>query len=220
MYRNTIKLILLLVTAITMVQCRKKALDDYYGRPDTLEPGIYQVLEAKGNFKHFLAAADKAGYKSTLSGAGYWTVFAPHDSAFQVYFAANNISGIGALSEEACRKLVTYALVYNAFKQERISDYQSNTGWIENVAFKRRTANYTGVYDAKDTSGADIKAIASNRNNNGAQYYVIADNNNKYIPIFETNYMTGKALTAADYTYFYPGSSYSGFNVADAQVVE
>lgn len=220
MYRNTIKLILLLVTAITMVQCRKKALDDYYGRPDTLEPGIYQVLEGRGNFKHFLAAADKAGYKSTLSGAGYWTVFAPHDSAFQVYFAANNISGIGALDVEACRKIVTYALVYNAFKQERISDYQSNTGWIENVAFKRRTANYTGVYDTRDTSGNDIKAIASNRNNNGAQYYVPADNNNKHIPIFETNYMIGKSLTAADYNYFYPASTYSGFNVAEAQVVE
>ncbi|MBK6935974.1 MAG: fasciclin domain-containing protein [Chitinophagaceae bacterium] len=220
MYRNTIKLILLLVTAITLVQCRKKALDDYYGRPDNLEPGIYQVLEGKGNFKLFLAAVEKAGYKTTLSGAGYWTVFAPHDSAFQAYFAANNISGIGALDAAACRKIVTYALVYNAFKQERISDYQSNTGWIENVAFKRRTANYTGVYDTKDTSGADIKAIASNRNNNGAQYYVNADNNNKYIPIFETNYMTGKSLTAADYTYFYPGSAYSGFNVAEAQVVE
>lgn len=220
MYRNTIKLILFLVTAITMVQCRKKALDDYYGRPDTLEPGIYQVLEGRGNFKHFLAAVDKAGYKSTLSGAGYWTVFAPHDSAFQVYFSANNISGIGALDVEACRKIVTYALVYNAFKQERISDYQSNTGWIENVAFKRRTANYTGVYDTRDTSGNDIKAIASNRNNNGAQYYVPADNNNKHIPIFETNYMAGKSLTAADYNYFYPASTYSGFNVAEAQVVE
>ncbi|MBK8951850.1 MAG: fasciclin domain-containing protein [Chitinophagaceae bacterium] len=104
MYRNTIKLILLLVTAITLVQCRKKALDDYYGRPDNLEPGIYQVLEGKGNFKLFLAAVEKAGYKTTLSGAGYWTVFAPHDSAFQAYFAANNISGIGALDAAACRK--------------------------------------------------------------------------------------------------------------------
>lgn len=220
MYRNTIKLILLLVTATTLVQCRKKALDDYYGRPDTLEPAVYQVLEAKGNFKHYLAAVEKAGYKSTLSGAGYWTVFAPHDSAFQAYFTANNISGISALDAEACRKIVAYSLVYNAFKQERISDYQSNAGWVENAAFKRRTASYTGVYDGADLTGAAIKVIASNRNNNGAQYYVDADNNNKYIPIFEKGYMTGKSLTATDYNYFYPTSVYSGFNVAGAEVVE
>ncbi len=220
MYRSKANLFLFLITALTLFQCRKKALDDYYGRPDDLEPGIYQVLQDKGNFKHFLAAADKAGYKSTLSAAGYWTVFAPHDSAFQVYFTANSISGIEALDSADCRKIVTYSLVYNAFKQERISDYQSNTGWIENAAFKRRTANYTGVYDALNTTGSSIKAIASNRNNNGTLFYVDADNNNKYIPIFEKDFMTGKSLTAVDYNYFYPSSVYSGFNVGEAQVVE
>lgn len=212
---------MLLLTALSLVQCRKKALDDYYGRPEDLEPGIYQVLEAKGKFKTFLEVADKAGYKQTLSGAGYWTAFVPHDSAFQVYFAANSLSGVGDLDSAACRKIVTYALVYNAFKQERISDYQANTGWIENSAFRRRTASYTGIYDTKhNVTGADIKAIASNRNNNGTLYYVDADNNNKYIPIFEQGYMTGKGLTATDYNYFYPASAYTDFNVADAKVVE
>ncbi|NCU04283.1 MAG: hypothetical protein GXC73_09885, partial [Chitinophagaceae bacterium] len=108
----------------------------------------------------------------------------------------------------------------NAFKQERISDYQSNLGWIEGAAFKRRTANYTGVYDAKNLNGTDIKAIASNRNNSGSFFYIDADNNNKYIPIFETQYMTGKTLTATDYNFFYPNSVYTGFNVAEAKVVE
>lgn len=221
MYRTKLRFFLLVLTALSLVQCRKKALDDYYGRPEGLEPGIYQVLKAKGNFNTFLEVVDKAGYKQTLSGAGYWTAFVPHDSAFQVYFTANGISGVSALDSAACRKIVTYALVYNAFKQERISDFQANTGWVENAAFKRRTAAYTGIYDTKhNVTGADIKAIASNRNNNGVLNYVMADNNNKYIPIFETGYMTGKGLTASDYNYFYPAAEYTGFNVADAKVTE
>jgi uncharacterized surface protein with fasciclin (FAS1) repeats len=220
MYRSKLSLLLVVISALTLVQCRKKALDDYYGRPENLEPGIYTVLQGKGNFKTYLAAVDKAGYKQTLSGAGYWTAFVPHDSAFQVYFTANGLSGIDALDSAACRKIVTYSLVYNAFKQERISDYQANTGWIEGAAFKRRTANYTGVYDAVNTSGANIKAIASNRNNSGSQYYVDADNNNKHIPVFETSFMSGKGLTATDYNYFYPTSTYTGFNVANAKVVQ
>jgi uncharacterized surface protein with fasciclin (FAS1) repeats len=198
----------------------KKNFDEYYERPDTLEPPIYQQLEAKGNFKNILAAIDKAGYKPILSAAGYWTFFAPHDSAFQVYFTSIGVSGIDQLSSDDCRKIVTYSLVYNAFEKERIDDFQSNAGWVPDQAFKRRTAAYTGVYDGKDTSGNNIKVIASNRNNNGVTFFADADNNNKYIPILASGYMTGKGLTAADYNYFYPNTAYTGFNVADAVVTE
>lgn len=213
-------LLLMFAIAVVFVQCRKKALDEYYGRPDTLEQPIYQVLSAKGNFKTFLSAVDKAGYKSTLSAAGYWTLFAPTDSAFQAYFTANGLAGIDALDSTKCRNIVTYCLVYNAFKEERLADYQSATGWVENSAFRRRTANYTGVYDGNNTAGSPIKIISSNRNNNGTFFYADADNNNKFLPFFMTGYFTSKSLTASDYNYFYPSSTYTGFNVADAQITE
>lgn len=203
-----------------MVNCRKKAYDEYYGRPASLEPPIYQQLAAKGNFKSLLGCIDKAGYKNILGAAGYWTFFAPHDSAFTVYFKENNISGIDQLDSNACRKIVTYCLVYNAFKKERIGDYQANTGWVPNAAFRRRTANYKGVYDGVDTAGRPIKIISSNRNNNGTTFFADADNNNKYIPYFVDNFMASKGLTAADYNYFYPNTPYTGFNVVDAVVTE
>lgn len=217
MYYHFKRIVILLLSAITISSCNKK-FDEYYKRPANLEAPIYQQLQARGNFKSLLAAIDKAGYKKTLSGAGYWTFFAPHDSAFQVYFKENNISGIDQLDSAACQKIVTYCLVYNAFKKERIGDYQSNTGWIPDLAFRRRTANYVGVYNGKDTSGNPIKIINSNRN--GATFYVDADNNNKYIPYFVDNFMAAKALSSSDYNYFYPNTTYTGFNVADAIVTE
>ncbi len=214
------KQIFLLLTVTTILFSCSRKFDEFYARPDTLEDPIYQQLQAKGKFTQLLKVIDKAGYKNTLSNAGYWTLFAPHDSAFTVYLTQNSLTSVDALDSNACRKIVTYCLVYNAFKQERISDFQSNLGWVENSAFKRRTANYTGIYETKNTAGADIKAIASNRNNTGTFFYVDADNNNKHLPIFETGFMTGKSLSGSDYNYFYPNSVYSGFNVADAKVVE
>ena len=212
-----LRLFFLFATICTLlVNCRKKQWDAYYSRPDSLEQPIYQQLEARGNFTSLLACIDKAGYKNTLSAAGYWTFFAPHDSAFQVYFKEKNISGVDQLDSNACRKIVTYCLVYNAFKLERLGDAQTSTGWIANTAFKRRTASYTGVYDGKDNAGNAMKIIASNRNG----YYVDGDNNNKYIPYFVNNFMTAKTLTAADYNYFYPNTPYTGFNVVDAVVTE
>ena len=200
--------------------CRKKAFDDYYGRPSSLEPPIYQTLQAKGRFTNLLAAIDKSGYKSILSAAGYWTMFAPNDAAFQAYFTQTGISGIAAMDSNACRQIVTYCLVYNAFNKDRIDDFQGNLGWQTNIAFKRKTAAYTGVYDGTNTAGAAIKAIASNRNNNGVLYYAEADNNNKYVPIYTDTFFKASSLTNYDYNYFYPGATFSGFNVADAQVLE
>jgi len=215
-----LRILCILTLAFLLVQCKKKAFDEYYDRPDTLEPPIYQLLQQKGNFKSLLAAIDKAGYKNTLSAAGFWTFFAPNDSAFQVYFGSRGVAGIEQLDAATCRQLVTYSLVYNAFKKDRIGDFQSNNGWVPNNAFKRRTAYYTGIYTGVDTGGKQIKTLAANRNNNGTLFYTEADQNNKYIPYFVDNFMTSKNLSAYDYNYFFPNTPYTGFNVVDAVVTE
>jgi uncharacterized surface protein with fasciclin (FAS1) repeats len=210
----------ILVAFLLLFLSCKKEYNEFYARPDNLEQPIFQQLSSNGKFKSLTTLIEKAGYKETLSNAGYWTLFAPHDSAFAVYFKEKGLSGADAVDADLARQIVTYCLVYNAFKQERISDYQSNLGWVEDGSFRRRTAAYTGVYSTTDLQGKTIKAIPSNRNNTGSLFYVDGDNNNKHIPIFETGFMTGKTLTASDYNYFYPNSTYSGFNVADAKVTD
>lgn len=205
------------IAALLILSSCKKDFNGYYDRPENLEPPIYQVLESKGNFKSILAAIDKAGYKPILGAAGYWTFFAPHDSAFLVYLASKNLTSVDQLDSTACRQIVTYCLVYNAFRRERIDDYQSAAGWVPASAFKRRTAYYTFVYNGTDTGGNPIKVIAANRNGTA---YADADNNNKYIPYFEQQYMSARNLSSADYNYFYPNTTYTGFNVVDAIVTE
>lgn len=212
----------LIASCVLLVNCRKKTWEEFYERPGSLEPPIYQQLEANGNFKQLLTCIDKAGYKNTLSAAGYWTLFAPNDdafnndAAFKDFLKSRDISNIDAIDSTTAQMIVQYLLVYNAFEKDRLDDYQSTTGWIENSSFKRRTAYYTGFYSDTTFTGQAVKAIASNRN--GVNSYISADNNNKYIPFFTTNYFTAKGLSSADYNYFYPGTSFTGFNVANATV--
>jgi uncharacterized surface protein with fasciclin (FAS1) repeats len=213
--KNIIKTIVcFLVLVILSSSCRKKAFDDFYGAPANLAQPIYQVLQAKGNFKSLLACIDKAGYKDILSTAGYWTMFAADDSAFKVFLTGRGITDIAQLDSGTAKQIVTYALVYNAFMKARLGDYQSSKGWVANSAYKRRTAYYTGYYN-DSTQTPPVVALSANRN--GA--YVFGDNNNKYIPYFVDNFLTGQGLTSSDYTYFYPTTAYTGFNVADASVV-
>jgi uncharacterized surface protein with fasciclin (FAS1) repeats len=218
----TQRFLILFVLIALFSNCRKKAFDEYYGRPETLAAPIYQQLEAKGNFKNFLACIDKANYKATLSAAGYWTLFAPNDKAFEAFFTQRGISDVSQLDSGTCKQIVTYALVYNAFTKSSLGDYQASTGWVANQGFKRRTANYLGFYDDTVTNtatgltvGQKIKALPENRNGS----FVLGDNNNKYIPYFTDKYVTGGRFSAADYNYFYPNTTYTGFNVVDATVL-
>jgi len=219
---NLIKRIsLFAVVTVFLFSCKKK-FDEYYERPANLEPPIYQQLQTKGNFKHLLAIIDKSTYKQTLSNAGYWTLFAPNDEGFTKFFQERGITGVENIDSVTSRAIVQYLLTYNAFTKETLDDYQSSTGWMPNLAFRRRTAYYTGFYNDTALNGQvlpnDAKFIQSNRNGTITPY-VSADNNNKYITYFTDQYFSGRGLTATDYNYFFPNSQYTGFNVGEAKVV-
>lgn len=217
MNKFAVRIFILVLLVAFFTQCHKTAFDKYYDRPDSLAQPIYQQLEAKGTFKHLLAVIDKGGYGGILRAAGYWTLFAPNDSAFQQYYTANNLS-IDKIDSARASAMVQYLLVFNSFNKDNIDDYQASTGWVVDQAFRRRTAYFAGFYNDTMQNGQVVKAIQSNRNGSGSPY-VVADNNNKYITYFTDVYFNSRGLGAADYNYFYPSSQYTGFNVMDAKVL-
>jgi uncharacterized surface protein with fasciclin (FAS1) repeats len=203
---------------LLFISCEKKEFEKFYERPAGLAQPIYQELQAKGHFTSFLACIDKAGYKDILGKAGYWTIFAPNDEAFKRYFAQHGIGGVAAMDVLTAQKIVKYSLIYNAFKSDKLGDYQSGLGWVPGMAFKRRTAYYEGV-QKEIINGEERLVISSNRNNRlGNDYYHAGDNNNKYIPYFLDKFLTPKGLSRADYNYFYPDVNFTGFNVGGAEV--
>jgi len=202
----------------------QKEIDEYYARPASLEPTIFLQLEAKGQFSSYLALIVKAGYKDILSSAGYFTVFAPTDDAFQPFLQEESLSSLDEIDSLTARKIVAYSLVYNLFTQEQIDDYQSTReqGWIEDKAFRRTTASYKWVYEEM-VDGSMKKII----DQNGVPFYSDSDpifssndNNNKNIPYFTIPYMDEENISVYDYNYFFPESVFSGFNVVDASVTE
>lgn len=208
--------LLVLPLLALMASCNKDVFDDYYARPEGLEDPIYQQLEARGNFKSLTALIGKAKYKDILSKSGYWTMMAPNDEAFAKFFQENGFADASKVDSITAAKIVRYALIYNAFRTEQLSDYQSATGWVVDNAFRRRTAYYDG-YQAETVNGASVVIVGVNRNS-GIHYP--ADNNNKYISYFEKEYFAAKALTSADYNFFFPSSTYTGFNVLKGSVKE
>ncbi|HJS00084.1 MAG TPA: fasciclin domain-containing protein, partial [Flavobacterium sp.] len=155
--------LLILPLLVLFASCSRDVFDEYYGRPDYLEDPIYQQLDARGNFKNFLVLIEKAGYKDILSKSGYWTMFAPNDEAFTKYFQEQNISDVSKIDDATASKIVKYALVYNAFREDQLSDYQSGQGWVKDNAFRRRTAYYDG-FQNKIIDGTPRVIVSANRN--------------------------------------------------------
>ncbi|AOZ98775.1 fasciclin domain-containing protein [Flavobacterium commune] len=205
--------LLILPLLALFASCSRDVFDEYYARPDYLEDPIYQRLEELGNYKNFTALIEKAGYKDILSKSGYWTMFAPNDAAFTAYFQENGISSVSQIDEATASKIVRYALVYNAFREDQLSDYQSAQGWVKDNAFRRRTAYYDG-YQNKIVNGTPMVVVDANRNGG----YAFADNNNKYVTYFTDEYFTAKTLSSFDFNYFYPDKEYTGFNLFDGGV--
>ncbi|WP_246022061.1 fasciclin domain-containing protein [Flavobacterium cellulosilyticum] len=216
MKKNHYYLFVLLFLAL-LSSCSQDVFNEYYARPEGLEDPIYQQLEARGNFKNLTNLIDKAGYKNILSKAGYWTMMAPNDEAFTSFFQEKGITNVSNIDSLTAAKIVRYALIYNAFRLERLSDYQSPIGWEVDNAFRRRTAFYDG-FQTKIINGVSKVIVGSNRN--GTNYYINGDNNNKYISYFTNEYFAAQNLSNHDYNFFYPNANYSGFNVLNGSVKE
>ncbi|MBC8053910.1 MAG: fasciclin domain-containing protein [Sphingobacteriaceae bacterium] len=195
--------------------CQKKDWDEYYGRPASLAPPIYQQLQAKGGFTNILAVIEKAGYKDILGKAGSWTFFAPNDAAFQKYFQDRGISGVNEITAEEAGRITRYSLIFNPYRKDQLSNLQAGIALpeYENVAYRRQTAYYDFVVDENG------KKVVGSGQQSGVVYDPKIDNN-KYLPYFTSAFMADQGLTASDYTTLYPGKTFTGFNVADAAVVE
>ena len=146
-------ILIVTLTLFAFSSCKKKAFDDYYYKTNNLAAPIYQQLQSRGNFKNLLACIDKAGYRDILGSAGYWTFFAPNDSAFKKFFVERGISSVSQIDSATSRDIVSFCLVYNAFAKARLGDFQDKNGWVANQAFRRRTANYLGYHNDTTFTG-------------------------------------------------------------------
>lgn len=202
--------------------------DNYYEKPSWVGEPIYQMLEAEGDFSHYLACVDKTGYAKVLKASGFYTAFVPNDAAFEVFMEEHGIGSVEEISEELADDIVSYSLTSVASTEQSIDDFQRNVAYEDretnlNIAFKRRTYKSKGVYTFTAQDGSSVEVVdvnqASEIPGQGVVYFGLENKNAKNIPFFTDAFLQTKGLSVEDYNFFYPDAEFSGFNVADARVV-
>lgn len=207
------------MSAVFMTGCKD---DDYYEKPSWVGEPIYQFLEEQGGFTNYLACVDKTGYAQVLKGSGFYTAFVPNDEAFKKFMNEQGINSVDEISKELADKIVSYSLIPVASRADELDDYQRSVSHEDketnlNIAYKRSTLNYKGVYSYETYGGASFDVLDGNVLGGS---YLLEDKNLKSVSFFTDAFFQTKELSNSEYSYFYPDVEFSGLNVADAIVLQ
>jgi len=204
--------VLLSLALLLFVRCASDK-DAYFERPGWLEPSIYEVLQKQGRFTNYLKCVDRTDYAASLKGNGLFTVFAPNDSAFNVYLKSLNKDSVGQLSKELINQIVSYSIIYNNYSFEHLTDVL-NGKWDTLTSVKKKTTYYETIhqetYQGKSIWVYDMPS------------FIVGDNNYKYIPLYLSRVFErsrSAAQAAEDYNIFYT-SRYTGQNVQSASILK
>ncbi|MFM2293417.1 MAG: hypothetical protein RIS29_3230 [Bacteroidota bacterium] len=196
---------LLSLILILTVRCSNDK-DAYFLRPGWLEPPIYDVLKEKGHFTNYLKCVDKTLYSSVLQGAGLYTVFAPNDSAFNVFLTKNGYNSIADIPDSTVEKIVSYSICYSTYTLDSLGVRGGYKYKTQYYALPYRDAEFNNEWVVDQTM------------ENG---WTTAYNNYKFLPTFTNAFFSSNtpALTAADYNVFFPNVTFNGKNVQGGQIL-
>ena len=121
--------------------------------PELSKPNtIAAIVASDPNFSLLLAAVQKAGLESELSGTKKLTVFAPDNQAFENFLAGTSLDDVPV-------KTLTQLLLNHVFEGELPSN-SLTTGYVSNLAVESNTnANYSSYISVE--SGVTINGVSS-----------------------------------------------------------
>ena len=192
-----------------------------YQRPSDLEGKLFTQLKQLDNVTMFNNCLELSGLSEQIEKSGYYTVFAPTDDAFELFFNSHPeySSKVENIPAEDLNRIVRFHVLLNGWTktQLRTLDYQ---GWInpkdkyynEPRGYKRQTwlkdsnkklwvtfDNY-GDYTVVEPEQSDI-------------YRTIMTDSRKYIPLYYREYMNYYNYKSGDYSYYYNRSFDGGDNI-------
>lgn len=107
-----------IVATVSLTSCSK---EDETETPMPGSKNIVQVAQSDNQFSTLVAAIEKAGLASTLSGMGPFTVFAPTNAAFDALFSQLGVSGLSDLSAETLKPILLNHVLAGSIKSSAIT---------------------------------------------------------------------------------------------------
>jgi len=226
--RKKILHIIILLLALASYACTEIYEQPKYQPPNWLAVNLYTQILTQQNLSRFALCLELTGYDTIIDVTGSYTVFAPTNDAFTIFFSehpeyGNNLEQIPL---EVLRVIVKSHIIQNAWSREQLAMLDLD-GWIDSddprnnepSAYKKQTllrednSKYWERYRRKQYTIVD--SINSN------EYKRVFTKSRKYSPVYFKELFEVYSISSSDYEYYF-GRPFTGDNIyyADALVVE
>lgn len=193
------RLVFVLLLSVVFFACEKDR-NSYYDKPDWLQGPLYEQIQSTGLYSEFVKAAELTGYDEFLSSRLNFTIFVPTDQAFQEYYQENGYSSVQDIPKEELLTLLQYHTLQNAWDSLKMTGKTSFGWWSQNADNFRTPSLYTPAVEYVDGRYVEYQ--------------------NTFLHLFTEALFDKNSLTDVDYESFFPGSTWIGFNVDRAAIIE
>ncbi|MFA9388212.1 MAG: fasciclin domain-containing protein [Prolixibacteraceae bacterium] len=197
--------------AVIFYSCNKNDFDKYE-RPDWLAGKVYSQIKAEENLSTFTKCLELTEYSQVIDVSGSYTVFAPTDEAFQLYFSQHTkYKSVDDIPEAELLALVKYHIVQNPWSRDQLRSLDVN-GWIDPEdefndkprGYKRETLllGKDAKYGIKTIYG-DIDELMIVDTTQSSWHRKVATDSRKFAPIFFQEYFGIYNLKLSDYSFYF-----------------
>jgi len=208
--RKPLQVILLAQILFIGFSCKDPYKDSKYERPEWLAGKLFTQIQASPELTTFAKCLQLSGYDSIINTSGSYTVFAPNNAAFDLYFQNHPAyQSVEDIPVQDLMKIVKYHVVQNPWSSDQLKSLDIY-GWIDSTdinndeprGFKRETLlrdkdrNY-GVASNLEENLIIVDTL------NSSWYRKQATDSRKYGPIFFNEYFTIYDLNLSDYAFYF-----------------
>lgn len=211
--RRTNQLALFALTVSLLFACKEEEKFDKYQRPDWLAGKIFTQLEDSVIFTTFAECLRLTGYDTIINTSGSYTIFAPNNTAFDLFFQENpDYNSVSDIPLSELKDIVKYHIVQNPWTKAQLRSLDV-WGWIDPTdetndkprGFKRETLLFDKdiKYGTRIVGRAGEEDVILTDTLNSPWYRRVATDSRKFAPIFFKEYFDIYDLSTSDYTFYY-----------------
>src|SRR5512133_1104610 len=115
------KLLTLIALFLLVFYGCQKEIDDKYVRPEWLAGKLFTQIQTLPELSTFAELLHVSGYDTIIDVSGSYTVFAPSNDAFKMYFQENSkYKSVADIPKAEVNQLVKYHLVQNPWSKKQL----------------------------------------------------------------------------------------------------
>jgi uncharacterized surface protein with fasciclin (FAS1) repeats len=222
-------LLLFAMFLLLLYSCKQEP--EIYKRPVWLAGKVYTQIKAQPELSTFTTCIELTGYDKILDVSGSYTVFAPSDDAFKLYFANNpKYKSVQEIPIPELTGIVKYLIVQNPWSKVQLRTLDIY-GWIDTLdlnndkpkGFKRETLlldpnRKYGIASAGSGRESKFVIVDTLQTN---KYRKVITNARKFVPVFYQEYFNIYDLNKSDYEFYFnrPFDSPNDIYFAGAKLV-